>query len=719
MRPDPLVWYQNRWPRETDDEQIVQTFRLLATTAGTPVVVEAIGAPGQVTHRLAVPSGRAGGVINQLRAAIPGLAINKLDGHPQLKVDRAIELRLSNRRRPLRTDDLVGTSRSVLTALAHVGRGEQLVLQFVLARPLGAKPVPNDLQDFGTPWWLSTLLGTPHGGQPMDGELRNALRSKQAEPGWQVVGRLGVGAATASRQRQLIRQVLGALRGAEAPGVNFLARTTNPSQVVNAAIPWRKPLRLNASELAVLSGWPVGPTIDLPVMKVGSRLVAPSASIPSRGRVLGEATFPGKERPLSLSPSDARRHLHVIGPTGSGKSTLLVNLIAQDIESGRGVVVIEPKGDLIEDILRRIPAERVDDVVVIDPSDNSSRPVGINPLAPSGRPPELVADQLVSIFRGLFASPAPRTFDILNSALLTLARTPGMTLVALPLLLSDSRFRRRVLARIDDPIGLEPFWAAYESWSEQERANAVAPAMRRLRPFLLRPDVRAIVGQSQPRFDVRQVFRERKVLLVNLSNGLLGSETASLLGSLVIAQLWQAILGRAAVPPERRHPCFIYADEFQEYLHLPTDFADAFAQARGLGVGFGVAHQYMHQLDPTMRSGVLANVQSRIAFRLPHDDARLIAAGSDLEHEDFQSLGAYQAYAQLVASDTVQPWCSIRTRLPNEPTSDPKAVRALSQERYGVDRHEIEADIQRLVHHQSASAESDIGPRRRSQGGSA
>ena len=129
-----------------------------------------------------------------------------------------------------------------------------------------------------------------------------------------------------------------------------------------------------------------------------------------------------------------------------------------------------------------------------------------------------------------------------------------MTLAALPLLLSDAGFRRRVLAKIDDPIGLEPFWAAFDSWSENERAAATAPAMRRLRPFLLRPDLRAVIGQANPRFDVRQVFTQRKILLVNLSKGLLGPETAALLGSLVMTQLWQAALGRSAVTPERRHP---------------------------------------------------------------------------------------------------------------------------------------------------------------------
>jgi len=409
------------------------------------------------------------------------------------------------------------------------------------------------------------------------------------------------------------------------------------------------------------------------------------------------------------------RHLHVLGPTGSGKSTLLLNLIVQDIEAGRGIAVIEPRGDLVAEVLARIPRERIDDVVIIDPTaSEGSRPVGLNPLASDGRSPELVADQMLGIFHELFPTWGARLSDILGGALLTLARVPGMTLAALPLLLSDATFRRSLLAGIDDPIGLEPFWASYEAWSDQERTAAIAPAMRRLRPFLLHPDVRAIVSQARPLFSVRQVFTQRKILLVNLSKGLLGGETAAIIGSLAVSAIWQATLGRAAIAPEKRHPVFVYADEYQEYLKLPTDLTDALAQARGMGVGFVLAHQYMHQLDPAMRSAVLANVQSRIAWRLPGEDARLLAGGA-VEAEDFQSLGAFQAYAQLVADGAVQPWCSLQTLAPGGVTSDPAEIRALSASRYGIDREEVEAAIRRLVEKRGGrgTGTEDLGPRRR------
>jgi hypothetical protein len=708
-----VSWYRLRWPREVAPEQVAQVFRLLATITGTPVVIEAASTPGIVEHRLALPDAHAASVVDQLRAAIPGLSVEAATTRPPLDVSHAVELRLSTKRRPLRTDDPAAVSRAMLTALAHLQGDERLCIQWVLGRSLAAVAVPNQLNNLGRESWLGSLLLAPFGPPPpADVELRNAVRVKQAEPGWQAALRIGVKAESADRERQLIGQVVGALGSAEAPGVRFVVRSTTVRRIIGAVPGWRLPLRLNASELASVSSWPIGSTSAQPVSMIGSRLLAPSPAIRRTGRIIGEATFPGRERPLALSPTDSLRHLHLLGPTGVGKSTLLLNLITQDMQAGRGVVVIEPKGDLIADVLARTPPERANDVVLLDPTD-TERPVGLNPLALGGRSPELAADQLLGLLHSLYAAHwGPRTHDILGASLLTLARLPGMSLAALPLLLTDAGFRRRVVAGVDDPIGLAPFWSSYEAWGEQERATAISPVMNKLRPLLLRPEMRVIVGQTSG-FDLRRIFTERKILLVNLSKGLLGPETSSLLGSLIVSMLWQVTLGRAAIAPAARHPVFVYVDEFQDYLHLPLDFADALAQARGLGVGFALAHQYMHQLNRELRSGVLANAQSRIAFRLPSEDAKVIASGSALAPEDFQSLRAFQCYVQLVAQAAVQPWCSAITLPASEPLSDPAAIRAASRERYGVDRAAVDAELSQLLVSRHRGNDDDLAPRRR------
>src|SRR5947208_12897931 len=208
-----------------------------------------------------------------------------------------------------------------------------------------------------------------------------------------------------------------------------------------------------------------------------------------------------------------------------------------------------------------------------------------------------------------------------------------------------------------------------------------------------------MVGQVEPRFRVDEVFTKRKIVLVSLSKGLIGPEAAALLGSLFVAELWQAVLGRAAIAPERRHPVVVYADEFQDYVHLPTDMADALAQARGLGVGLTLAHQHLAQLPASLRAAVFANARSRVCFQLAGDDAQTMArfSGGLLEPNDFQRLRRFEAYAQLVVAGEVTDFASLRTLPLPAASSDPQAIRRLSRERYGRPVDEVEAEIRRLI----------------------
>ena len=711
MRRNPTTWYQLRWPREVTADQLHAAFAALTTVLGTPCVVEATGSNAEVVHRLGLYGQDRSGLMAQLRDAIPGLVLIPIR-RPSQHIDRAVRVRFSTPARALHTDNPEQVARSVLTALADVGKDEALTLQWVLGRPLAPVAVPNDARLTGDPVRdVVSVLVAPQ--RSLDTESRRSLRDKRSEPGWRALGRLGVQAATSGRQRQLIARLAGSLRTAESPGLRLQIHPVTPNAVAHATLPHRLPVRLNLSELAVVAGWPIGVASTLPVASAGSRALPPSRRIPKTGRVVGMATFSGRERTLALAPLDSLRHTEVLGPTGTGKSTLLINLIVQDMERHRGVLVLDPKGDLIADVLDRVPDHRTADVVVLDPTD--AEPVGLNPLTLSGRSPELVADQVLSVFHNLYAAHwGPRTQDILHAGLLTLARFPGATLAALPLLLSDGRFRRHVMSGVDDPIALGPFWASFERWSEAERATATAPVLNKLRPFLLRPQLRAVIGQSAPRFQLNQLFTERKIVLVNLAKGLLGPEASALLGALVLSQFWQATLGRAAIPQARRHPVFVYLDEFADYLQLGTDLGDALGQARGLGVGLILAHQFLHQLDPAMRSAVLANARSRVCFQLAAEDARVMAAGSDQPApEDFTSLAAYECYVQLMAGGAVQPWCSAATLPAPEPTSSADAIRANSAGTYGVPAAETETILRKLVLGQDHRHAGDLAPRRR------
>jgi hypothetical protein len=263
-------------------------------------------------------------------------------------------------------------------------------------------------------------------------------------------------------------------------------------------------------------------------------------------------------------------------------------------------------------------------------------------------------------------------------------------------------------------LALGPFWAWYEALSEPERQQVIAPVMNKVRPFLLRERVRHVLGQARPRFDISQVFSERKILLVPLSKGTLGSESASLLGSLVVARLWQAAQARSRVVAERRHFVSVVIDEFQDFLHLPTDLADVLTQARGLGMGLTLAHQHLAQLSPAIRAAVLANARSRICFRLSAEDAAVIARTTEqLDVQDFQSLGRYEIYASLLANSETQPFCSASTKPLPAASGDARRVRTLSRERYGVNRQEIETELRRLWNRDDGIGKTPLGSRRR------
>lgn len=234
--------------------------------------------------------------------------------------------------------------------------------------------------------------------------------------------------------------------------------------------------------------------------------------------------------------------------------------------------------------------------------------------------------------------------------------------------------------------------------SVEQRAQAKAPVMNKLRQFLLRPALRAVLGQSDPLFDMNDLFTKRKIVLISLNKGLIGSESARLLGSLVVSQLWPLTLARAAVTPERRHIVNVYIDEVQDYLALPTDLADALSQARGLGVGFTITHQYRNQLPPALRAGVDANARNKIIFGLNAGDAHEVAKmAPGLDAQDFMLLPRYGVYVHLMHDGHSTGWIAGQA-LPAKPaTTDPIELKQQSAQRYGRDASDVEQEVLRAI----------------------
>ncbi len=720
LGPKPLgpeLWYAVHFGRDVDPDGVDGFLRWLAADRRRFVVaLEVVGRGGSVHYRIGLPARYASEITTNLASFVGGVSTELIAAHRVAAPNAAWKIVASSARRPLRSDAAEHVSRALLGALTSTGPNETLTLQWLLGPRRQAENLTKDQTRPAESW--GELLKAAALGQPvMDHDERKLVNAKTSEPGFRTLGRIAVRASSTQAGQALALRLLGALRMAESAGVRLSLETTPVAPVLGARVPRSWPLPLNVSELTSLLGWPLGGA-PLPGMnRDGARLLRPPASVTGNERVIGASGFPGDQRRVVLPVVDALQHLHVLGPTGVGKSTLLLGLITQDIAAGRGVVVIDPKGDLVCDVLARVPSARHRDVVVLDPTDEA-RPVGMNVLSTSqtgGRSPELVADQVLAVFHGLYKdSWGPRTQDILHASLLTLAGRPGVTLCDLPVLLNDARYRAEVTSALTDEIALRPFWHWFENISEAERLTATTPLMNKLRAFLLRPRMRAVLGQAEPRFDLSDVFTQQKIVLVSLAKGTLGPEAAALLGSLVVSQLWQAALGRVAINAARRSPVMVFIDEFQDYLHLPTDLADVLAQARGLGMGLTLAHQHLAQLTPPIRSAVLANARSRVCFQLAHDDARTMATMTNglLEPADFTQLARFEAYATLVASGSVLAPASIRTAAPTPALQDASVVRALSRATYGTDRAEVEAALSSLIN-RTGETPAGLGRRRR------
>lgn len=732
--PRDLRWFELTFPTSLDPDVVVGFMRSLAARSrrgwlgrGRAITFEIETHGRDWQWRIGIPEHDVSPVIQQLRTLMPQVGYQPTT-RTAPALARGVELRLRSPFRSTRTDLPTAVSAAVLGAMTSLGREERLVVQWTVGPwlPRSAVPNPTDRDRQPMPWRLF------ESGVVLDSESTGALRRKQTEPVFGVVGRIAVAAEGRARQEQLLRRVFGGLQVARDPGVGLVRRVaTGPAvaaRVARCALPaleW--PCALNAAELGSLIGWPIGgPALPGVTYQTSRLLPAPPRAVASdtvgmavastfldeRLRRVGAATYPGQAGSLVLRPHDALRHVHLLGPSGSGKSHLLANLVVQDIAAGRGVVVIEPKSDLIERVLERIPAHRLDDVVVLDGSGADS-PVGINPLAgvhPGNR--ELVVDQMLGLLHSLWRdSWGPRTNDVLHAGLLTIAASDFPSLVALPALFTNDLFRRTAVARAlrSNPWGLDAFWAWFEALSVEQRAQVLGPVMSKLRAFLLRPSMRAILGQTQPRFAMREVLTERKVLLVDLAKGSIGPEASALLGSIVLAQLWQAIQSRSGIDPARRHPVMVHVDEFQDYTHGTTDFADVLTQARGLGVGVTVSHQHLSQLDNTLRDAVLANAQSRVLFRLEHRDARTMAEGHpELTSNDLGGLGRYEIYTSLVTDGTPSPYASGRTTELPAPLSSAGDVRTRSKWRYGVPASSTDEALRSLTNDASgATAKPD------------
>jgi hypothetical protein len=414
--------------------------------------------------------------------------------------------------------------------------------------------------------------------------------------------------------------------------------------------------------------------------------------------VIGEREVWGKRYPFGLSIADRRRHVYLLGKTGTGKTTLLRNLIIQDIEAGRGCMVLDPHGDLAEELLDYIPPRRIEDVIYIAPAD-LSHPVGLNLIervAPDDRP--LVAASVVSIFKHLWReSWGPRLEYVLYNSVAALLDYPpsrgGVSLMGVPRLFVDPDYRARIVKEISDPRVREFWEGEFPRYGPQFAAEIVSPVQNKIGSLLASPAVRNMLGQATSTIDIAEAMDRGRIIIGNLAKGRLGEVAANLIGSVLISATWNAALRRTAIPEDSRVDFVAYLDEFHSFA---TDaFASMLAEARKYRLSLVIGHQYLEQLSQPVRAAVFGNCGTLVAFGVGHADADEIAPEFDPYRVDALTMlsRGEVCVRSIDGTETRQPF--LGATLPEVGWSYGRgdAVIEQSRRRYGRRREIVEGKI--------------------------
>lgn len=589
-----------------------------------------------------------------------------------------------------------------ISAMENLGRYEWAILQ-ILFQP-------------ATHPWHSTLMeaiADPYKEEFLLSDLdKRILREKFASPLFAVSIRI------AAKKQDVIQQLAGWAHQFSRPPQEFgfarsIQELPNLAQSVGLRCTSRPGMLLNVEELASLVHLPGKSIVSERLRRVTSRTRPAAESKYERGSVLlGENVHRGKKQSARIPASLRSRHCYVAGASGTGKSTLLLNMILQDIQAGEGVGLLDPHGDLVKDVLRRVPKHRIDDVILFDPSDKEY-PFALNILEASDADEreKIVSEMLMSIERYFPDGWGPRMERILSFTLYTvLDAIPGATLADVEQMLVDINFRQAVVMKCRT--------ARYVQFWNQEfnllPRNSVDPILNRLSVFLLNRTVRNIICQRRSAIDFDHLLNDGKILLANLSTGLLTEKIAGMFGSFLVTKIVSAAFRRAALPEHQRRPFFLYIDEFQAFMNLSVGFDRILAEARKYKLVLaGLANQYVGQLSQPVREAVFGNVGTMVTFRLGVNDARVIEKEMGVfTADEILNLEVGQAIVRAGASKTA--FNVITSPPPTEPDADPTPrIIQLTRRKYATKLDAVDGDQGGQV----ATQSSQIGdpPQKRKQ----
>ncbi len=651
--PNPVIELEINFDKDTRVvfEHIEQLLLMLSTSQGI-VGFEIFGTKEKITIQFVCIGRDANNFKSYISAYAPGVGINESPGNLLRSIDfsqpvRVADLGLRDEfMRPLRVwnkfdpDPLAGC----IAALESIEADEFGMLQILFQAAIN-------------PWAESMQRAIADGkGGSFFGDAPDMLpltKEKISCPMYATVVRTIGKASTADRAIAVGERIAQSLIAYHRTGSNTLISLPGPISCNADDIIARRSRRigmlLNSNELASIVHIPDRSVISPKLRTYAGKTKKALTDVKGHAFELGVNIHLGQETLVTLSDQHRLRHMHVIGATGTGKSSLLLNLITEDIVQGRGVAVLDPHGDLIEEVIRQVPLERLKDVVLVDPSD-SEYPIGLNLLSANSDPERIIlSSDLVALFRRFATSWGDQMTSVLANAVnAILESSTGGTLIDLRRFLVESSFRNKFLQTVEDP-NIIYYW---KHEFQLLRQNTVAPILTRLDTFLRPRIVRNMMAQKEG-LDFREILDTQKILLVKLAQGLIGEENSYLLGTLVVAKLHQAAQSRQNLAPEKRNPFYFYIDEFQNFI--TPSMSAIITGARKYGLGLILAHQDLEQLahrDAELANSVLSNPAIRVCFRCGDKDAGKLESGfSHFDSTDLQSLSIGQAIVRVGQKD--------------------------------------------------------------------
>lgn len=550
----------------------------------------------------------------------------------------------------------------------------------------------------------------------------SAIEEKGNKLGYQVKIRILYAGNSQSTAKLRMQAIVGSFKQFNSTNLNgFQSRYV--SFDINKLLEYRtrhfidKGIILNIEELASLYHLP-HTSVETPnIVWATTKTSEPPSNIPAHGKhiesdvsLFGKADFRGDNTVFGLLRSDRSRHVYILGQTGTGKSKLLELLTLSDIFYDQGFAIVDPHGDYAQSILSFIPERRMDDVIYFNPTD-TSYPIGFNPLEVND--PALktrISSEIVGVLKRMFDSWGPRLEYILRYTLLALLDYPNSTLLDITRMLTEKKFRDDVISHCED-IVVKNFWTKeFASYNEKFATEAVAPVLNKVGAFTANPLIRNIIGQPKGGFNIRQIMDEGKILIVNLSRGLIGEDNAAILGAMMITKIQLAAMSRADIKKaEDRRPFYLYVDEFQNFA---TDsFAVILSEARKYALCLTVANQYISQMEQAVRDAVFGNVGTIISGRVSADDAPYLIKYFEPQFDNPSDL-VQLANQSFLINMTIQgekaPAFSFKSlKMPETQKDNSDAIIELSRMKYSKDRELVEEIIKQ---HSSSNSNNQKNP---------